>query len=137
MNAHLYSDMSGVLRSYFMDNDGQMFLDEQGNLDDTITIPFYVRLGRDQNGTEHLKNYQGFYIAADNAAGAGVKVAFDGNDFLDIGTLKQRMSKVPIPAGKNARGRDYDIEITQNSEGEPISVEAIITYFNDEEDNFG
>lgn len=133
----LSSDMSGNMRPYFTDTAGQMWLDEQGNLDDTVTIPMYVRLGRDDNGNELSKNYHGFFIYGKNVASTTVKLSMDGKDFFTVGQLTKRISKIPVKQNVPSQGKDYDLEITNNSEGDPLSIEGICIYSSLEQDSFG
>lgn len=127
---HLYSDMGGNLRLYFTDNSGQMWLDEEGNLQDTQTIPFYVRLGRDNGGTDFIKNMEGFYIYGENTSGASVKLRIEDGDPKDIGMLTGAISIVNVPENAKSSGKYYDIEITQNSEGDAISIEGVSPFYN-------
>jgi hypothetical protein len=136
MYNHLYSDMSGNMRLYFTDASGQMWLDEEGNTHDTVTIPFYIKLGRDNGGTDYTKDIQGFYIFGQNTPGASVKLIIEDGDPMDIGQLRGKISTIKVPANVKSVGRDYSVEITQNSEGDPISIEGVSPFFDVNQDKF-
>lgn len=125
---HLVSDMSGNMRTYFTDIAGQMWLDEEGNLDDDRTIPFYIRLGKENDGSEMTKDYQGFDVFGRNTTGASVKFKVSGNDFRDIGQLDGSVTSVGINRQVPSVGKNYNLEITQDVEGSPISIEGISSY---------
>lgn len=133
----LESDMGGNMRSYFTDDQGQMWLDEEGNLDDTVTIPMYAKLGRENDGTEQKKNYHGCYIYGQNVAGTSVKLIMDEGDPIDAGMLTGKVTRIPFGKDIPSTGRDYNMELTWNGEGDPPSIEGLVTYSSSEEDSFG
>lgn len=133
---HLVSDMSGDMRLYFADDAGQLWLDEEGNLQDTTTIPFYIKLGRDNLNSDATKDIEGFYIYGQNTAGASAKLSMDDNDPIDLGQLTGKQSRVLTKREVKA-GRNYNLEITQNSEGDAISIEGVSPFYKEQEDNFG
>lgn len=133
----LSSDMGGNMRAYFTDTAGQMWLDEEGNLDDTVTIPMLALLGRDNDGNELVKNYHGFYIFGINVSGSSVKLGMETNERNDLGQLTGSITRIKVPRDFKSTGRDYNLEITQNSEGDPLSIEGVSAFSSTEEDNFG
>lgn len=137
MMRHIRSDYMGTMSLIFMDDTaGKLYQDEVGNLDDTDTIPFYVRFGRSNDGTEQSKGYQGWYIFGNKVTGASYKVRIEDGDPIDVAELKGHISRIISP--KNVpEGRDIDFEITQHSKGDPIEIEGISTYYDTQEDNFG
>ena len=137
MIKHVNSDVSGQMALYFLDDKGNMYQDELGNTDDGVTIPFYLRLGRDNDGSEMWKTWQGFYVYGNNTSGASVKMSTDGGDFKDLGTLKGKLTN-PVTPGMNTKleGRDIDVEITQNSDGDPIEIEGVAGYYDTKADTY-
>lgn len=136
MYNHLYSDMSGNMRLYFTDATGQMWLDEEGNLQDTATIPFYMKVSRENDGVDFTKDLQGFHVYGDNTTGASLKLYIEDVLSGDIGMLKGKITSLVVPNNVKSNGRDYSIEITQDSEGDPISIEGISPYYGITEDKF-
>lgn len=137
MKRYITSDYDGTMKLYFLDDvAGKLYQDEVGNLDDTDTIPFYVRLGRDNHGSEQAKAYQGWYIYGTSVTSASVKASIEGADIIDLGALTGYVSRV-VPPKHLPEGRDINLEITQHSKGDGIEIEGISTYFKPQEDNFG
>lgn len=139
MVSHARSDMSGDMRLYFLGDNGQMYLDEEGNTDDGVTIPFSVTFGRTNQTTEQRKNYHGVFVYGRNVTGATVKVSLDGKtDFPAVGTLTQEVTKIPLStASKQLEGRDVNLKVSINNEGTPPSIEGVVYYWNQTEDKFG
>lgn len=136
MYNHLYSDMGGNMRLYFTDDSGQMWLDEEGNLHDTVTIPFYVKIGRDNGGTDFTKDIQGFYVYGENTTGASVKLVLEDSDPSDIGQLTGRISEITVKRALKSSGKDYNVIITQDSEGDAISIEGLTPFYGITQDKF-
>lgn len=133
----LVSDMNGLnMRTYFTDTAGQMWLDEEGNLDDTDTIPMYIKLGRDNAGTDFMKDANGFYVYGNNVAGTSVKFQAGDNDPVDLAQLTGDVTRVPVKNNVQSQGRYYTLEFTNNSKGDAPSIEGISPYLDEIEDGF-
>lgn len=137
MVSHMRSTISGKKKLYFLSNTGRMYADDTGNLDDTDTIPFIVKLGRRMSGSEQDKNYHGSFVYTENMTGGSIKASVNGEDFKIIGQIKNRIEKVPFSGIRSQlAGRDLNIQISSNSDGEPPLVSAFMPYFNQIEDKF-
>jgi hypothetical protein len=49
--------MNGYTKPYFTDETGRLFRDETGNLDNADPIPMEIEFGRNNLGTDQLKQY--------------------------------------------------------------------------------
>lgn len=137
MVTHMKSDMSGNMRLYFLDDTGKMFLDEEGNVDDTATatIPFFVKFGRRKQNTNADKIYTSMDIVGSNVSGAQVRATLDDSgDAVDLGQLTKNVSILQFPNSSNVHGRDINIEITQNSDGDPIEIDETCIYYSPQEE---
>jgi hypothetical protein len=139
MTSHVRSDMSGQMRLYFIGSDGQLYLDEEGNTDNGTSIPFIVTFGRTHSGIEQKKNYHGAYIYGQNVTGGLVKTYINGGrDQVTAGELMEQVTKVPFSGMKGqVSGRDINLVISINTDGDSPQIEALAYYFNQEEDKFG
>lgn len=135
---HIRSDMDGVRSIFFLDTVGNMYTDDTGNLDNTKTIPFIVTFGRDNFGSEQLKNYHGVFMYGGNITGASVKCMLDNGDVKDCGMLKEEVTKIAFSGIRGQfQGRDINVIVSHNSQGAPPHIDGYATYWNQEEDKFG
>lgn len=141
MTKHIISRISGRDRLYFLDNNGNMYLDDEGNLDDTDTIPFNVTLGRRNFGTEQIKNLHGLYVYGDKITGATLFIMpTDVNrspTWVAVGTLIEPITRIPLGDRNPYRARDFNFKISLNSKGDAPKIEGLSLYYGLEEDNFG
>lgn len=138
---HVYginSSISGTRKSYFLDQNGNMYLDEDGNLDDTDTIPRYIVYGRRNFGNGLDKGVRGMYVYAINASGAAMMMQKPGNDtnWETIGQLKDVITRIEIPDNKSMVAQDFNFKIAHNTKGDPDRIEGIELWANEEQSNF-
>lgn len=124
-----YSDQ---IKLHFADDTGKLFVDETGNLDDTITIPFEIEIGRDNYTIDEVKNYLSCYVYTESPRGAIVQYQLDGGDWQTLGELKDDVQLLKFPDNAPSRGRDINFKISQNDDGDPISVIMLACNFNTE-----
>lgn len=137
MLKHVVSNESGVRKLYFLDDTGKLFKDDIGNTDDGVTIPFSVKFGRNESGTDKMKDYIGWYWFGENLAGADVRAYTNGlPDPIDIGSLKGNIDEVRV-GNKKVSGRDINMEVSIHSKGSPPRIDGYVQYFSVTEDNFG
>lgn len=135
------SSYSGVSRCYFFDELGNMYLDEDTNLDDTATIPWYIQYGRRNLGTSQTKTLNGLYVFGGNpshVSSASVMVKLPGIDsrWETVGQLTEPISEIIIPDTKPLDGRDFDFKISGNSKGAPSKIEGIEVWYHVQQANF-
>jgi hypothetical protein len=130
----LNHDESGVVKPYFLDDTGKMFMDETGNTDDGTPITTELELGRDNQTNEWKKRYQGCYVYGTNLAGATVKLALEGGEHVDRGQITGNVTKIAFP--NTTEGRDCNYLITNTNTGDAEQIEGIATYLTEEQDGF-
>jgi len=132
----LNSDFGGSMATYFFDDTaGKLYKDNDGNLDDTATIPMFVQFGRSNDGVELEKAYHGIYVFGTAVTGAEVKIILDNGDPVAVGELTGYTTKIALPRDvENAR--DIDFELTHNGDGDAPEIEGIATYYDPQEDKF-
>lgn len=137
---HVYglnSSISGTRKSYFLDENGNMFLDEDGDTDWNDTIPWYVRYGRSNFGTGLIKSLIGLYIHSENTSGSVVFVKTSGKfrDWQKVGQLTDLISELPIN-GNTIESRDFDFKISGNAKGAPARIDGLEVWFDAKQSNF-
>lgn len=134
----LNSSISGTRKSYFLDETGKMFLDEDGDLDYQDTIPWYIRYGRRNFGTTLEKALLGFYVHQDAASGAtlDVKLPGDNTTWQNIGSLKLPTSRLEVPGTKQLDARDFDFKISGNQKGTAARIHGIEVWYDNKQSNF-
>lgn len=135
----LVSSISGVSRCYFLDENGNMFLDEDTNLDWTDSIPWFIQYGRRSFGgtmnthysDSSMKGLSGGYVYANNISGSELKVKVAGIDksWETIGQLTEPISEITVPDTKPIEGRDFDFKISGNSKSDPAKIEGIELWY--------
>lgn len=131
------ADFSGTLKPYFFAENGKMYMDETGNLDDDQTIPMEAGTGRDMFGTEQLKRFTGMLIYSRGANGMKVEAAVDGGQMKTIARIKGAVCYVPFPQNGESKldnGTSFDWQIVGAIEGDPPYVEGATVYYSVEED---
>ena len=125
------------MKVYFLDDTGKLFKDDEGNLDDSDTIPLLIRFGRNHSGTLKSKTYSGWYFFGSNLAGASLRCYLDGKlDPIELGELRGNISEIKV-GNKPVHGRYIDLELTINSKGDAPVVEGYEQYFSVQEGHFG
>jgi len=139
MLKHVSSDISGYKKLYFLDNTGKLYVDDTGDLDDTTTIPFMVRYGRNNSGTIFAKTYTGYYIIGQNLSGTRVRVYINGRpDPIELTATKLEDGYLQATVGnKTVSGRDITLEVSHNGKGSPIAIEGYVPFLAAEETKFG
>lgn len=125
---------NGDLMLHFADDLGNVFVDEVGNTDNGVSIPFEIEQGRENFTIDEVKNYLSAYVYTESPRGANVSYSLDGGDWKPLGELKRDVQRLEFPDG--ARGNDINIKITQDDEGDPISVIMVVVNFNTEAQSY-
>lgn len=116
------------IKLHFADDTGNLYVDEVGNTDDGATIPFEIELGRDNYTIDEVKNYLSCYVYTESPRGATVKYQIEGGNWKTLGTLTSDVQMLKFSDG--IEGRDINLKISQNDDGDPISVIMIVNNFN-------
>lgn len=134
---HIVARFTGKRKIYFLDHLGNLYVDDDGNLDDTDTIPFSVKFGRENAGTIDKKGYTAFMFIGRNMSGALVNIYSEGHgDPVPVGSLKDNYTELVV-GRRNIAGRDINVEVSLNAQGDPVAIEGYIPFLNAEESRHG
>lgn len=136
---HIYginSSISGTRKSYFLDENGTMFLDEDGDLDYQDTIPWFLRYGRQNFGNGFLKSLIGMYIHTDSATGSIIEYKTPGksNDWQKLGQIDDIVTQLSV--NDSLEARDFDIKIHGNAKGTAARIDGIEVWYDTKQSNF-
>lgn len=129
-------DHTGELKPYFFSNNGRLYMDETGDLDDDKTIPFTAGTGPDMFGSEQTKKFVGLLLFTRKCNGLRLQVAVDGGQMQTVGRIEGTVCYIPFPEnGDNVipRGVALDWQIVGNMKGEAPEVEGAVIYYSPEE----
>lgn len=122
--------MFGQVQPYFTDDTGRLFRDEVTNTDNGDPIPMDIEFGRDNLGTNQLKNFSAVLVDSEDARGAIVQYSLDGGQFRTLGQVTENVQKLIFPQNDQLiEGRDINIKITHNDTGDPTVVNGISVYY--------
>lgn len=134
---HANDDYTGILRPYFFSNNGRLYQDEIGNLDDDKKIVFNAGTGRDMFQTEQRKKFYGIRLFTRNCNGLRIQGAVDGGQMQTLGRIDGEVSTIIFAEnGDNVldRGVSIDWQISGKLDGDPPKVDGAIVYWIPEED---
>jgi hypothetical protein len=119
--------VSNVRNPYFQDDTGLILKDEDGNLDLTATIPWFMETGRDNFNFDELKSYSSVFIYAAKPAGCLVQYQLEGEGWKTLGELRNTVQKFDFPL--NSEGHDINYRLALNAPGEAPIIEGISTHY--------
>lgn len=133
----LNSSISGIRRSYFLDENGFMFLDEDTDLDYQDPIPWYIVFGRRTFLSRRIltaaanKTMNGIYVYGSSLSGSQFEIKVPGKDnsWLGIGQLKDSVSELLISDNQVIEGRDFNYRVSGNSAGNAARIEGFEVWF--------
>lgn len=125
--------MNGYEKPYFTDENGYLFRDETGITDNGESIPFMIRTGRNNCGTEQSKAWNALQLDSENARGAQIYYSLDGGDWASHPNwqMKDNIQTLNFPQRNKLIGsHDIDFMIQHNDYGEAPAVNGLTVYFN-------
>lgn len=121
--------MNGYTKPYFTDETGRLFRDETGNLDNNDTIPMEIEFGRNNFGTDQLKQYIAVLIDSEDARGGVLQYSLDNGPFNTLGQTTTPSTKISFPTLRSQEGHDINYKFVQNDGGEPAAFNGLSTHF--------
>lgn len=122
--------MSGYTKPYFTDETGRLFRDETGNLDNLDTIPMEVEFGRNNFGTDQLKQYMSVRIDSENARGGIFQYSLDNGAFNTLGQTTTPSTKLIFPTNNQLQeGHDVNYKFVHNDGGDAPGFNGLSTHF--------
>lgn len=134
MPVQLEYTYSNEIHPHFFDEVGQLWVDEQGNDDNGVVIPFSVECGADNLGVEEVKSYVGVKVYSSAVAACKIFVSIDGGQFTEQGQLTQGVQSVQFKAG--LKGTTINLKLVDSSSKKPVQIDRAVIYWNPEEDTF-
>lgn len=122
--------MNGYTKPYFTDETGRLFRDETGNLDNFDTIPMEIEFGRNNFGTDQLKNYISMLIDSESARGGIIQYSLDNGPFNTLGQTTDVATKLSFPTNAQLNeARDINYKFVHNDGGDPPAFNGLSSYF--------
>lgn len=122
------------IHPHFFDEVGQLWVDEEGNDDNGVVIPFEMELGNDIFGFDLKKAYYGITVYADNAAATKVMMQLDSGQWKDVGQLTSAVTGLAFP--KATQGTAINIKFVDSSSKKPVEIDRATLWWNLAEDSF-
>jgi hypothetical protein len=124
-------DYTGTVKPYFFSDDGKLYIDDTGNTDGGVSIPFVEQTGRSYLGTRRKKKFIGVIITSHNAKGAKVKIAVGNGQHKEVGEIQKEEEYIEFPPRLEIpTGGTADLIIDQSTEGAPQKIEGIEWVYN-------
>jgi hypothetical protein len=126
-------DYTGEDRVYFFSDNGYLYYEHDGNLDDDKIIPYEFDLGEDNFGTQQLKSYDGMFVYSKNAIGTTIKASVSGGDFRTVGQITQDEEYIKFSENgdnKLPEGTTIRIKYANATKGDAPLIRGHIVYFN-------
>lgn len=125
----------GSVRAHFFDENGQMWVDDEGTDDDGEVIPWEPYIGDDNFMADEQKSYKGVKIYSRNAKGCKIMVSIDNGQPLPIGQIENPVQSIMIPKSI-PKGTMINFLFKHAIEGATPRIDKVVVWFNTEEDTF-
>lgn len=122
-------EMNGYTKPYFTDETGRLFRDETGDLDNFDTIPMEIEWGRNNFGTDQLKQLISCLIDSEEARGGIMQYALDGGPFNTLGQIVDKQTKISFKSRGPQEGRDVNYKYVHNDSSSAPSINGMSTHF--------
>lgn len=122
------------IHPHFWDEHGQLWVDEQGNDDNGVTIPFEMEIGNDIFGFDLQKEYYGITVYSSAATATKVQIQIDNGQWKDIGQLTSDVTALQFP-GKT-KGTTINVKFVDSSSKKPVEIDRATLWWNLAEDSF-
>jgi hypothetical protein len=126
---------NNVVKPIFIDNESQVWIDEEGTTDDGNEIPFIGELGDDTFGVDEKKKYIGIKVYGANVAGTKMMASVDAGQFIDVGEIKTPVASVQFPK-TIPEGTMINVKFVNSSSGEPVEIHKAKVFYTRVEDTF-
>lgn len=138
MPVQLEYTYGGIVKPHFFDAVGQMWVDEQGDDDNGVIIPFEVETGNDDLEVDEVKAFHGVKVYSKNSTGSKIYAQVDDGEWKECGEIRHRVDSIalkhnsqPIP-----RGTLINFRFTNSASGDPPQIDKMTIWFTREEDTF-
>lgn len=123
-------NMHGYTKPYFTDDTGRLFRDETGDLDNNDTIPLEIEFGRNNFGTDQVKNLTAVLVDSEKARGGTLQVSLDNKPFDTLGQTTNNIEKLVYErGGQKPEARDVNYKFVHNDGGEAPVLNGLTSYY--------
>lgn len=128
-NSYMYANdsSSGDISPFFVSDNGNLYQDDIGDLDDDKAIRYDITFGRVNYGTESDKEWLGAFIYSSNAVGLKVMIKIDDKDWITISEIKKSYGRLMYDNARDRetlRGSTINIRVAGALKGPAQSIEA-------------
>lgn len=124
----------GVIKPFFVSDDGKLYQDDTGNKDGDKVTRFQMDIGRTNYGTNNDKYFEGHYIYSKNAVGLKVVIRIDEGEPMVVGEIASDFGDLmyKITGDNRAKYKGSTIAVSLNGavEGPPQIITSVDDYFN-------
>lgn len=122
--------INGYTKPYFTDDTGRLFRDETGILDNADPIPMEIEFGRNNFGTDQMKNYLSVLVDSEDARGASLQYSIEGGPFRTFGQITDTVQKLVFGQNQQmVQGRDINYKLVHNDKGSAPIINGIVSYY--------
>ena len=124
----------GVMKPFFVSDDGKLYQDDTGNRDGDKVTRFQMDIGKTNYGTNNDKFFEGHYIYSKNAIGLKVVIRIDDKEPMIVGEIASDfgdlMYKITGDNRAKYKGSTIAVSLKGAVEGPPQIITSVDDYFN-------
>jgi len=124
----------GNNRPHWIDETGQLWVDEEGTDDDGKAIHMELEPGNDNFGVDEVKSFYGVKIYSDNSAGSKIFVSVDSAAWVEVGQITKPVEAITL--GRLPKGTMINFRISNSYKGDTPQIEKMTVWYEIEEDTF-
>lgn len=124
----------GVMKPFFVSNDGRLYQDDTGDKDGDKVTRFQMDIGRTNYGTNNDKFFEGHYIYSENAIGLKVVIRIDNGEPMVVGEIAadygDLLYKITGDNRAKYKGSTIAVSLKGAMDGPPQTITSVDDYFN-------
>lgn len=134
MPAQIEYTYDGDVKPHFIDEKGQMWVDEQGTDDNGQAIDWNPEIGNDTFNVDEIKSWKGVKVYSKNCAGAKIYASVDDGQWVEIGQISKAVEAIAIQ--NLPKGTMINFKVGSSILGDTPQIDKITVWYNREEDTF-
>jgi len=124
----------GVIKPFFVSDDGKLYQDDTGNKDGDKVTRFQMDIGKTNYGTNNDKFFEGHYIYSENAIGLKIVIRIDNGEPMVVGEISEDFGDIlyKITGDNRAKYKGSTIAVSLKGavDGPPQIITSVDDYFN-------
>lgn len=124
----------GVMKPFFVSDDGKLYQDDTGNRDGDKVTRFQMDIGKTNYGTNNDKFFEGHYIYSKNAIGLKVVIRIDDKEPMIVGEIAadygDLLYKITGDNRAKYKGSTIAVSLKGAVDGPPQTITSVDDYFN-------